>query len=248
MRQSLTTILALVTALAVVTFLSPVARADTYQLVLSGTPGVSPIGCGSGSGTCGSFTFTTSVTQTGANTYDIVFDVKNTGQGSPLTYDTAYLQGFGLTLFNGSISGTTVTYTPPLVSGITAQLVDNSKTNNGGSNSHCNNSQNNTGSVCLDITSSSGINISGAGAEQQFEFMLTLASGGSLVIAPDTWHIMANGTNGPSGGGNDFALTQDGTPYLVPPPPTPPVPEPASMALFGTGLAAVSGFIRRRRR
>src|SRR5262249_49348324 len=117
--------------------LAPLASADSI-LVLS------PGNCGTGA-SCGTFTFTTPVHQTGASTYEVSFDVQNASNGTP-----AYLQGFGLTLFSGSVSGSSVTATPALPAGVTMQLVDNDKFNNG--NTNCDAGMNHPGSVCLDIT------------------------------------------------------------------------------------------------
>jgi hypothetical protein len=94
----------------------------------------------------------------------------------------------------------------------------------------------------MDVTNTNGgYLLANAGDYIQFNFSVT---GGSSVLS--SWHIMANGTNTPTGasGGNVFALTDDGSPTIS----TSSVPEPGTLSLFGTGLFAAAGLLRRRTR
>jgi hypothetical protein len=211
---------------AAIALVSTSAFATPYQLVLS------PGSCGIGA-SCNGYTFTTVVAQQGVtNKYDITFDIHNT---SGLA---SYIQGFGLTLFAGSVSGNSASLveTPSLGSGITMSLVANDKFNNG--NTQCGAQTNHPGSVCVDVTSVNGIAIGGPGSDQKFQFVLTLNNGPIL----DSWHIMADGTKKANGtGGNIFAISNDGKPNRTQ------TPEPASMLLMGIGLAGLSAFRKRKR-
>ncbi len=91
----------------------------------------------------------------------------------------------------------------------------------------------------------SAIYLTKTNPEQSFTFLITLGSGSSLIVAPDTWHVMADGTKNSDGsGGNVFALSNDGVPTD---PPSVSTPEPANMMLFGSGLIGIAGLIRRKR-
>ncbi len=232
MKHKVTMMLLLFFGLAIVMSSLP-ATADTWTLTLS------PGNCGTGA-SCDTFSFTTTVVENSPTSFTVTFDVKNVGAGNPLVFDNAYLQGFGLTLFQGSITGATVASTNPTLPDGSYSLVPNTTFNDG--NNNCKGGK--AGGLCLQVTTPGLIHLTQAKPEQSFTFMVTLASGSSLIT--DSWHIMADGTVTADGsrGGNVFALSNDGVPTD---PPTR-VPEPTSMAVFGAGLIGIAQLIRRKAR
>jgi len=208
--------------------MTTLVHADTIsQLVLG------PNGCSATGASCNGYQFTTTVTQTGANAYDVAFNVAN------ISGPQSYLQGFSLTLFSGAIDASFLSTDPALASGWTVNVVDNSKINNG--NDNCGKGSN-AGATCFTIDSSTGLGYL-LKPEQSITFYLRVTGTAPSVTMLNSWHIMGNGTKCGSGSGpncgNVFALSNDGDPIPV-------VPEPASMLLFGAGFATLAAFRRRR--
>lgn len=200
--------LCLVAAMCLVT---PQLRADSLTL--------GPPNCTA----CNGYQFVTTVTPQGAG-FDVSFQITN------VSGPNAFLQGFGLTLFDQEpIDATFVSSNPTITSNFNISVVDNSKFNNG--NNNCAQSGHD-GSFCVTVSSANGGFLLGPHGTILFNFTVTGVNGTPTVLP--TWHIMANGTTTPTGtrGGNVFAVSEDGSP-------TPTVPEPASLMLFGSGMLAI---------
>lgn len=211
--------------LLVLGFVASAAHADTMYTLTMGPDGCTPA-------SCNGYQFKTTVDQIDSTDYKVTFRVTN------INGPSAYLQGFGLTLFADTIDATMTASDPALSSDWTVTVVDNAKFNNG--NNNCGNGSNG-GSFCLNVDNNgSGYLLANANDFIQFDFDVT---GGTSVL--DSWHIMSNGTTTASGtgGGNVFALTDDGTP-TTPPPPT--VSEPGTLTLFGAGMLTLGQLVRRR--
>lgn len=197
---------------AVCALTSP-SYADTLVLGPTDTNGICT---GSTSGaSCGGYQFTISFDRT---TSVLTFTVQPGPNATP-----AYLQGFGLTMFNGTISATPSASNPAGFS-----IVNDAKINNGSGT--CGN-QTHPGSLCV-FTPGNGLLI-GSGLTLQFTIS------GWTGVQP-SWHVMSTGTGCASGSscGNVFALTNDGTPSTV--------PEPSSLVMLGSGLLGAVGVVRKK--
>jgi len=200
---------------------------------------------GSATGTCG-LTITITAVQVGnTDTYNVTYDIKNTGyNGNYLLNSTtgAWFQSFSVTAFTGAISGATVTATAPPLPDANYSLTDGSSGNNGNGN-NCTGGV--SGALCLQMVLNHAVDLSAKNAEQYFAFRLT-DSTGSLILSPATWNVKTlvtqfDVTNG-SPGAHYVALSTSGTPT----PYIPPVPEPASLLMLGTGLMSLGTVLRNR--
>jgi len=206
-------------ALLIVAALVPVAaRADSVSFTLYCTDGNNCSTTQPGSG--GFFTFTCSVTTTGTS-FDMQLNITETNE------DPASLLSWSLTAFTGDVSN--------LSTG------ESGKSNNGSDD--CNN--NVSGAVCFSKTDLGGGAPLPYSVDVTGNFTGSLLGSGQLVFLADGAF-----TSGDNSGKTAFAVSQEtGT--------TNnnnnnnnnnnrPLPEPASLALFGSGLVGISAMLRRR--
>jgi PEP-CTERM motif len=233
-----TTVIAV--ALIALALTVPRAFAD-QQLVIGPNSDCS----GSATGTCG-LTITITAGQLDATHYYLDYLVQNTGVAGTYYLDSTtggFLQSFAVTAFtHDAVTNATVTLTDPLLAVGTYSLTANSSGNNGNGD-NCTGGPD--GALCLQMVMDSAVSLVDATPYQEFKFLITDPTG-SLIVAPGTWNVKTlvtqdDNTSG-SPGPHYVALSTSGAPS-----PYVPVPEPASIILFGTGALGLGALCRPRR-
>jgi len=223
------TILVAGIALVALLALPGVAKADTI-ITLNGT------GTSCGGSDCFGNVVTLTIHPTGGTSYVVTMTINTSGNNNAGSAIAGVNFKFGTGITSASlISGPTGTWTTQVANGLNA----NGCTTTMGSSFGCS-----IDSGFINATSLSATPIVALSSGGTFTWQWNVTAGGS--VSGNSVHIGALfGGMKKKGPNISFQSTGIISASATAPPP-PPVPEPGTLALFGTGLLAVAGLVRRR--